>query len=146
MWLVKEDVFMNEGYENNQRKEIAADSLATAAFVFGIISLFSTICCCPFLFSALGIILALLSKGAEEVLRPRAKTGLILSVIGFVISIILVVFSIGFPLFMFMTNPQYKENMIETYEETLEENEGMFRQTYGDEVYEQMQELIDGFK
>lgn len=137
---------MNEEYDNSQAKSLAADRMATAAFILGIISLFSTLCCCPFIFSAIGIILALLSKGAEEALRPRAKTGLILSVVGLVISIVITVATIAFPIFMFETNPMYRENMIETYEETIEENESMFREVYGDEVYEQMEEMLESFK
>ena len=85
-------------YDNRER---SADRLATAAFVLGIISLVSTLCCCPFVFSALGIVLALLSKGAEKMLRPRAKTGLILSIVGMCVSVVLVVFSITLPFFMY---------------------------------------------
>ena len=141
---------MNEDYENMNAdadaKSLAADRLATAAFVLGIISLFSTLCCCPFIFSALGIILALLSKGAEKTLRPRAKTGLILSVIGMVVSLVLTIFSIGFPLFMFETNPTYRENMLDTVEESIEQDEDFFRMTYGDEVVDQMEEMIEDFR
>ena len=69
-------------------KEQSADRLATASFVMGIISIVSVLCCCPFVFSAIGIVLALLSKGASDALRPRAKTGLILSIAGLVISFV----------------------------------------------------------
>ena len=137
---------MNEEYSNDEIRSAAADRLATAAFILGVISLFSTLCCCPFVFSALGIILALLSKGAEEVLRPKAKTGLILSIVGMVISVIITVFSIGLPVFMFKTNPEYKKMMLDTYEETLEENEGRFRQMYGDETFEEIEEMIESLR
>ena len=126
-----------------QNKEAAADRLATASMVLGIISLFSILCCCPFVFSAIGIVLALLSKGAEEALRPRAKTGLILSVVGLVVSFVLIAFTIAFPLVMYKTNPEFKKNFDKAIEESLEQDEQLYRQLYGDEVYDQMHELFD---
>ena len=126
-----------------QNKEAAVDRLATASMVLGIISLFSILCCCPFVFSAIGIVLALLSKGAEEALKPRAKTGLILSVVGLVVSFVLIAFTIAFPLVMYKTNPEFKKNFDKAIEESLEQDEQLYRQLYGDEVYDQMHELFD---
>lgn len=134
---------MDEELRQNNAKNIAADRLATAAFVMGLISMFSTLCCCPFIFSAIGIILALLSKGTEQVLRQKAKTGLIMSIAGLVVSFVLTIFTIAFPIFLIKTNPEYKNKFIEMYEETLEENENQFRQMYGDDVYEDMLKRID---
>lgn len=134
---------MNEDNLTRNDKEASADKLATAAFVLGIISLVSTLCCCPFVFSAIGITLALLSKGAEKVLRPRAKTGLILSIAGIGVSIVMIIVTIGFPIFMIKTNPEYKNSFIEGYEKELKSNENLFRQMYGDDVYEEMQKMID---
>lgn len=134
---------MNEDNLTRNDKEASADKLATAAFVLGIISLVSTLCCCPFVFSAIGITLALLSKGAEKVLRPRAKTGLILSIAGIGVSIVMITVTIGFPIFMIKTNPEYKNSFIEGYEKELKSNENLFRQMYGDDVYEEMQKMID---
>lgn len=133
---------MNEDYGRNEAKEAAADKLATAAFVLGIISLFSTLCCCPFIFSAIGIILALLSKGGEKVLRQKAKTGLVLSCIGMVVSVVLTVFTLALPFVLIKGNPEYKKIFVETYEETLKENEDTFRQIYGDEAYEDMEQRM----
>ena len=127
--------------QNNDR-DIAADRLATASMILGIISLVSILCCCPFVFSAIGIILALLSKGAEETLRPRAKTGLVLSITGMIVSFVLVAFSIVFPLVMYRTNPEFRKNFNKSYRESLEQDEELFRQLYGDEVYDQMKELF----
>lgn len=123
-------------------RERAADRLATASLILGIVSLFSIMCCCPFVFSAIGIVLALLSKGASETLRPRAKTGLILSVAGMVISVVIIVFSIAFPLVMYKTNPEFRKNLIEQYQQSLDQDEQLFRSLYGDEVYEQMKDLF----
>ena len=128
-------------YQNDNR-EIAAEKLATASMVLGIISLVSILCCCPFVFSAIGIVLALLSKGAEETLRPRAKTGIILSVIGIVVSIVLMAFTLLLPIVMYTTNPEFRKNFVNEYQKSLEQDEELFRQMYGDEVYEQMKDLF----
>ena len=127
-------------YDNRER---SGDRLATAALVLGIISLVSTLCCCPFIFSALGIVLALLSKGAEKMLRPRAKTGLILSIVGMCVSVVLVVFSIALPFFMYRTNPMFRERLNEEMKNSLEQDEALFRSIYGDEVYDQMMKMIE---
>ena len=124
------------------KKERASESLATASLVLGIISLVSMLCCCPFVFSAIGIVLALLSKGAESTLRPRAKTGLVLSITGIVISVILVAFTIAMPLFMYKTNPEFRKNIDDAMVESLEQDEELFRQVYGDDVYDQMMDIF----
>ena len=126
-------------YDN---REIAADRLATASMVLGIISIVSLLCCCPFIFSAIGIVLALLSKGAEETLRPRAKTGLILSITGLVIAIVMLAFSVFLPLFMYKTNPEFRKNFVKEYQNSLEQDEELLRQLYGDDVFEQMKNLF----
>lgn len=123
-------------------KEQSADRLATASLVLGIISIVSVLCCCPFVFSAIGIVLALLSKGASDELRPRAKTGLILSIAGLVISFVLTIFTIVFPIVMYETNPEFRKNINNVMEESLQQDEELFRQIYGDDVYEQMQQII----
>lgn len=132
-----------EGLQYN-KAERAADSLATASFVMGILSLVSMLCCCPFVFSAIGIVLALLSKGAEKTLRPRAKTGLILSIVGMVISVVLTVFTITLPLVMYRTNPEFRKNFDDAMVQSLEQDEELFRQLYGDEAFDQMMDLFNG--
>lgn len=129
-----------ESQYNN--KELAADRLATAAMIMGIISLISILCCCPFVFSAIGIVLALLSKGAEKTLRPRAKTGLILSIVGLVVSFVLIVATIAFPIVMYRTNPEFRKNFNDAMEQSLEQDEELFRQLYGDEAYDQMMDMF----
>ena len=124
-------------------RERAADRLATASLILGIISLFSTLCCCPFVFSAIGIVLALLSKGAEKVLRPRARTGLILSVVGLAVSVILIGFTIAFPIFMYKTNPQFRENLREEMTKSLDQDEELYRQIYGDDTFERLRKAFE---
>lgn len=125
-------------------REAAADRLATAALVLGIISIFSTLCCCPFVFSAIGIVLALLSKGAEKALRPKAKTGLILSIVGMAVSVVLMAFTIVFPIVMYKTNPEFRQNTNNAMKESLEQDEELFRSLYGDEMYDRLMDMIEG--
>ena len=129
--------------QQSDNRERSADRLATASFVLGIISLFSVLCCCPFVFSAIGIVLALLSKGAEKALRPRAKTGLILSIVGIGVSLVLMIFTIGFPIVMYKTNPMFREKFQKEMKFSLEQDEELFRSLYGDEVYDQMMQMIE---
>ena len=126
-----------------QNKEVAAERLATASMVLGIISLFSILCCCPFVFSAIGIVLALLSKGAEQTLRPHAKTGLILSITGLAVSAVLIAFTVASPLVMYRTNPEFRKIFNDAFEKSLEQDEELFRELYGDEAYDQMHDFFD---
>ena len=145
--------YYNNPYNNNYNgnnemgrspeKEAASERLAVAAFVMGILSLVSIMCCCPFIFSALGIILALLSKGASKIMKPKAKAGLIMSIIGMAITVVLTIFAIGFPLFMFNTNPQYKERVLEEYGDVLEQNEDVLKDIYGEDFYDDMYNMIE---
>lgn len=137
---------MDEEAVKNQQREQAAQGFATASLVLGIISLFSAFCCCPFIFSALGILFALLSKGAEKVLRDKARTGLLLSIIGMVVSVVLTIFTLVMPFVLIKTNPEYKKLFIEKYEEQLKENEDMIRQVYGDDVFDSMSDYMDIFE
>lgn len=134
---------MDEEYVYDEAKEEAAQKLANASFIFGIISLFSTLCCCPFVFSAIGIILALLSKGAQKFLSQKAKTGLALSIIGLVVSFVLTIFTVAMPFVLIKANPEYKKIFKEQYEESLDENEALLRELYGDDTFEQVQQIID---
>lgn len=134
---------MEEEIIQNNEKEVAAERLATASFILGIISLVSVLCCCPFVISAIGIVLALLSKGAEEKLRPRAKTGLILSIIGMGISIVLTIFTIAFPILMYKTNPEFRNNINDAMVKSLDQDEELFRQMYGDDVFDQMRDIFE---
>ena len=84
-----------------------------------------------------------MSKGAEKVLRPRARTGLILSVVGLAVSVILMAFMIAFPVFMYKTNPMFRENFREQMEKSLDQDEELFRQIYGDEAYEQFRDMLE---
>ena len=139
----------NEEDRTSDYKEAASEKLANASFVLGIISLFSMFCCCPFIISAVGITLALASKGASEALKPRAKTGLILSIVGIVISVFVALATLVMPIVLAKLNPEIGEQFKQEYRDTITENEDLFRQIYGDEEYDNvldsMDELLDMF-
>jgi len=126
-------------------KELASQKLANASFVLGIISIFSVFFCCPFVLSAIGITLALLSKGASDALKPKAKNGLILSIVGLVVSFVILVTSIVMPLVLAKLNPEIGENFKKQYLEVLEENEDFYRELYGDEAVDTMEQMIEDF-
>ena len=126
-------------------KNIASEKLANASFVLGIISLFSVFCCCPFVLSAIGMTLALLSKGASEILKPKAKTGLILSIVGLFTSLAVILGSVVMPIVMAKLNPAIGDSFKQQYLDVLEQNEDFYRDTYGDETYEMMEDLINNF-
>lgn len=126
-------------------KEIASKKLADASFVLGIISIFSVFFCCPFVISAIGITLALLSKGASEALSQKARTGLTLSIVGLFVSFFILVATIVMPIVLAKLNPAIGENFKKQYMEVLEENEDFYREMYGDEAFDTMEEIIENF-
>lgn len=85
---------MDYQYDQNNQFEkpqpAAPNGLASAALVFGIISLCSS-CCFYFSLPAAGlsILFALLSKGYETKMTGRAKMGAALSIAAIILSIIL---------------------------------------------------------
>ena len=98
-----ENQFYNENLPVNneaQAKEKAAAGLAKASLVLGVLSIAGAFCCIPFVFSGIGIALAILSKGASNYYSSQAKTGLICSIIGIVTSFILTVFIIVLEIIM----------------------------------------------
>ncbi len=74
--------------QNTPYKNKRSDSMATASFVLGLIALLT--CSCIYsamVCGALGMILALLSRGGEMKLNMYGKTGLLLSSAGLFLSI-----------------------------------------------------------
>lgn len=78
--------------QSNPRR---SQRMETASLFLGIIAI-STICCVysTLICGALGIVFALLSRGGEATLSPRAKTGLILSSIGLGLVILMLIYTV----------------------------------------------------
>lgn len=143
-----EDDFIQNDEQNNAREQLreeASVKLANASFVLGIISVFSVFFCCPFILSAIGITLALLSKGASSMLKPKAKSGLILSIIGIVVSIVVLIGTVAMPIIMAKLNPAIGESFKQQYLDVIEQNEDLYRETYGDETVDALEEWINNF-
>lgn len=67
------------------------NNMATASLVMGILSIVLSCCCfIGLMFSSLGILFACLSK-VNETFEGHAKAGLITSIVGLVISIVLMI-------------------------------------------------------
>ncbi|MBE5884473.1 MAG: DUF4190 domain-containing protein [Lachnospiraceae bacterium] len=122
-----------QGYAEKQR------ALPTASKICGIVSIilgmFSvTACCLGYLsipIGALGILFAILSRRLGEKLHTSGFTGLILSLIGLVLGIVMFVFTI----YITITDPQfwkYTEEVFEQYKETYEEIYGIELEEYTD--------------
>lgn len=70
-----------------------ADGMITAAMVLGIsaiVSAFMMTVYFPFILGGISIVMALLSKGHEPKMVPKAKLGIICSVIGLVLNFVIV--------------------------------------------------------
>lgn len=83
-------VVNNNYYNNNQ-----PNSMATASLVLGILAIIS-ICCVygSYLFGGIAITLALLSRGRNNKLSTNALIGTILSIIGMVISTVIIAIAV----------------------------------------------------
>lgn len=122
--------------ENNYQTE-EPNGMATAALVFGIISIVSSCCCCATLpLAGLSIILAILSKGSAPRMSDRAKTGLGISIASICLTVLLTGASFIYNRTLFESNEfldQFKGYM-EYYENDLDRNR--------DEIDKMIDELL----
>ena len=73
--------------ENHMLQKTKANGFETAALVCGFISIVTCTCIYgAYLFGALGILFALLSRGGQMKMSSKARLGLILGVIGLVVT------------------------------------------------------------
>ncbi|MCR5357003.1 MAG: hypothetical protein K6E63_06315 [Lachnospiraceae bacterium] len=110
-------------------KQLSARKFSRLAMIFGVISLAGLICCFPLMpiAGALGIMFAILSRGREE-MSKEARQGLIYSVIGTTVSLLLtvgiMVFSVYYTLNELKTNDKIVDEVREQYEQMFD-NAGM---------------------
>lgn len=107
----------NNFYSNNQ-----PNGMATAALVLGILAIVS-FCCIygSYIFGGIAITLGLLSRGKEKKLSNNALIGVILSIVGMVISTIIIVAYV----ILFMST-----DAIDTY---MQEYETIYEDIYGED-------------
>lgn len=98
-------------YQNNQfytpTNVTPANSFALAAMIMGILAIiFGCVfpVYLPQIFAALTIIFALLSKGSSPVMHNYAKAGITTAIIGFVISIVVIISSF----YLVFNDPEYR--------------------------------------
>ncbi len=129
-------------------KQLAAKKFSRLAFIFGLISLAGLICCFPVIpvIGGLGIIFALISRGKEKELAGEAKQGLIFSVIGTVVSLLLtvgiMVFSVVYTINELKTNDKIVDEVREQYEQMFE-NAGMDMPPEVEDMLEQMEDFAE---
>ncbi len=141
-----ENQFYNENLPVNneaQAKEKAAAGLAKASLVLGVLSIAGAFCCIPFVFSGIGIALAILSKGASNYYSSQAKTGLICSIIGIVTSFILTVFIIVLEIIMLFSLANQNG---ETWREIRSQYEQQYEEMYGQELPKEIENFFDGME
>lgn len=100
-----------------QNRPKHSNGFFAAALVFGILSIAT--CCCIYssiIFGSLGITFALLSRTDEKKFDRNARTGLILSIVGMVLSVVI---TIGSAIFTIQTYGSF-DAFMDAYEETLE--------------------------
>ena len=93
----------------------SGDRLASAAMVMGIFTLATFVSMTiypPFIFGAVGIVLALLSKGRSPRLHVKAKAGIICATIGLIANCALCTTS----LYMLYTKPEIMEQVNDIFE------------------------------
>lgn len=110
----------------------AQRSMAAFSFILGITSIVMLLFGFSLPLAALGLIVALLSRGGESLL-PRAKAGLIMSLIGLIIGVVSIVFS----LFLIRSGA-----LNDTYDEMREIIETTYSEEEADELIEQFNEIL----
>lgn len=130
---------------NNEEKTKAraAEGLARASMVLGILSIAGVFCCMPFVFSGIGITLAILSKGASSYYSKQAKTGLTCSIIGLVASFILTVFIIIVQ-FVMLFSMAGKDG--DFWKDIRSQYEQQYEKMYGQELPEEIEDFFDGLE
>ena len=93
----------------------AGNGMVAAALVMGILSLLLTCCGLSYVFGALGIIFALLSR-KEGSMDPQAKIGMGLSITGSVIGIVIIIVAL-------LQDPSYYMDILKEYEQFYNEYE-----------------------
>ena len=121
-------------------KQIYAAKYSRYAMILGIVSL-AGMCCFPVMpiIGGMGIIFALISRGGAKAFSKDAKNGLVLSIIGTCISVVLTVGIVGYSTYDAM---QRLKNAPGFIDEVVEQYENMY-DSMGQEMPKQMYEMFD---
>lgn len=102
-------------YDQQPAYRPAGNGMVTAALVMGILSLLLTCCGLSYVFGALGIIFALLSR-KNGPMDPQAKIGMGLSIAGSVLGIVIIAVAL-------LQDPSYYMNALKEYQQFYNEYE-----------------------
>jgi hypothetical protein len=104
-------------------------AFAAASFALGVVAI---VCACCIYLSlvcgALSIIFAVLSKNTENTYSRQAKTGILLSVIGIILSIVMLTVTLGLEI----RNAGGIDSFIQKYEKIYDNYNDYFEEMYGD--------------
>lgn len=112
-----------------QPRKTPASGLVNAAFILGIaaiVSAFMMTVYFPFILGGISIVLALLSKGYDNKMAGSAKAGIVCSVIGLVVNILIV--SVSF-------------HTLFTDERVFQQFDSLYEQIYGDSFTDTYKEM-----
>ena len=124
-------------------KQAYAAKYSRYALILGIVSL-AGLLCFPLMpiIGGLGIMFALISRGGARAFSKDARNGLILSIIGTVISGVLTVGIVGYSTYDVMqrlkNDPGFIDEMVQTYEDMYD--------SMGQEMPPQLYEMFDDLK
>lgn len=134
------------GYQYVPPVNVPGSGLANAALVLGIISIVTAIMLTfyfPFIFGSIAIILALLSKGTAPKILTKAKSGIICASIGFVLNLVIWVYSFA----LLFSNPDVLLQTARTYDEMIEQIYGeSSEEILGDSMEDMMNDTLELFK
>lgn len=119
----------NNPYPYPYSRKAPANGLVNAAFILGIAAIVSAIMMTvyfPFILGGISIILALLSKGYEDKMAGPAKTGIVCSIIGLVLNILIVSISL---------------HTLFTDARAFQQFDNMYEQIYGDSFTDKYKEM-----
>ncbi|MCR5421626.1 MAG: hypothetical protein K6E98_11505 [Lachnospiraceae bacterium] len=128
--------------ELDNSKQYYSDKYSRYAFILGVISL-TGMCCFPVMpvIGGLGIMFALISRGGADVFSKQAKNGLILSVIGTVLSVVLTVGIMGFSVYETINELKTNPGVVDEVEQQYESIYDQMGTEMPDELYEMFDEL-----
>ncbi len=124
-------------------KQIYAAKYSRYAMILGIVSL-AGMCCFPVMpiIGGLGIMFALISRGGARAFSKDARNGLIISIIGTCISVVLTVGIVGYSTYDAMqrlkNDPGFVDEVVKQYEDMYD--------SMGQEMPEQLYEMFDELK
>ncbi|MCR5509129.1 MAG: hypothetical protein K6F34_10620 [Lachnospiraceae bacterium] len=132
-------------------KQQSAKMFSRWSFYLGIISLAGIMCCFPVIpvVGALGILFALISRGGKKQVSDEARLGLIFSIFGTAVSLLLTigitVFSLVYTVDQLKTNDKFTDELREYYQQMFD-NAGMDMPPEAEDMIKWFEDMQDRLK